>query len=109
MRFTNEEILYCVFLPNMTLHVSTEDFDDHCQRVATQQSLWGGQMEALAISKSLQRPIWILSYQSPNLCFGDEFLKHDQPLVITFHKYLFALGKHYNSTTSLLVNDGFMM
>lgn len=66
-------------------------------------------MEALALSRSLQLPIWILSYQNPNICFGDEFLQHDQPIIITFHKYLFALGKHYNSSKPLVVNNDFVL
>lgn len=59
-------------------------------------------MEALALSKSLQLPIWILSAENKNICYGDEFLKHDSPIVLTFHRYLFALGKHYNSVKPLL-------
>jgi OTU domain-containing protein 6 len=89
------------FLPFMI--DSEESFEEHCHKVATLQSLWGGQMEALALSKSLQLPVWVLSAENKDLRFGDEFLKHDAPIVLTFHRYLFALGKHYNSAKPISV------
>lgn len=60
-------------------------------------------MEALALAKSLQMPIWVISADNKDLCFGDEFRKHDEPIILTFHRYLFALGKHYNSVKPLAV------
>lgn len=60
-------------------------------------------MEALAISQSMQVPVWIVSAEANTLKFGEDFAAHEDPIVITFHRYLFALGKHYNATKPLLV------
>lgn len=82
-----------------------DDFDVYCQKVALQQSLWGGQMEALALSHSLTTPIWIVSAFEPILKVGESYMEHEAPIIMTFHRYLFALGEHYNSVQPIHRNQ----
>ncbi|CAF1140406.1 unnamed protein product [Adineta steineri] len=73
------------------------DYDVYCEKLA-KENIWGGQVELQACAKILQRPIEIIQGN------GNEPIKIDcssstkTPIVITYHRYLYANGEHYNST-----------
>jgi OTU domain-containing protein 6 len=59
---------------------------------------WGGQLELRAISSSFETCIIVYEATSPVLKMGEEFLSTEVPPVrLSFHKYYYALGEHYNS------------
>ncbi|KAF9809470.1 hypothetical protein SFRURICE_020767 [Spodoptera frugiperda] len=89
------------FLPFMT-HPDTfemltdEDFEEYCDKLENTK-VWGGQLEVRALSNSLQCPITIIQATGPgSIDQGDEYEK--PPLIITYHRHMYGLGEHYNST-----------
>lgn len=89
------------FLPFMT-HPDTfemltdEDFEEYCEKLENTK-VWGGQLEVRALSNSLKCPITIIQATGPgSIDQGDEYEK--PPLIITYHRHMYGLGEHYNST-----------
>lgn len=89
------------FLPFMT-HPDTfemltdEDFEEYCDKLENTK-VWGGQLEVRALSNSLKCPITIIQATGPgSIDQGDEYEK--PPLIITYHRHMYGLGEHYNST-----------
>jgi OTU domain-containing protein 6 len=85
--------------------IDTEDYDVYCEKLA-KENIWGGQVELQACAKILERPIEIIQGN------GNEPIKIDSPLpslkspiVITFHRYLYTNGEHYNSTANAIERD----
>lgn len=70
-------------------------FDSYCKEVASTK-LWGGQLEIRALSNALQCPIKIIQATGPQTLQGERY--DGLPLVITYHRHLYRLGEHYNST-----------
>ncbi|XP_056644415.1 deubiquitinase OTUD6B [Diorhabda carinulata] len=75
--------------------VSEEQFENYCRDVATTK-LWGGQLELRALSNILTCPIKVIQAAGPPTVQGEQF-KAPQ-LILTYHRYLYRLGEHYNST-----------
>lgn len=72
------------------------EFEDYCNKIDTTK-VWGGQLEIRALSNSLKCPIQIIQATgSTSLVQGEEF--SGPPLVITYHRHMYLLGEHYNST-----------
>ncbi|KAF5271306.1 hypothetical protein FQA39_LY08104 [Lamprigera yunnana] len=88
--------------------VDEEKFDKYCNSVANTK-LWGGQLEITALSKALKCPIKVIQGSGPITIQGE--LYQGPPLILTYHKHLYRLGEHYNSTTNKIVTndseDGF--
>lgn len=90
-----------VFLPFMsnpeTCDMLTEaEFEDYCNKI-TSTKVWGGQLEIKALSNSLKCPINVVQATGPDsIQQGDEF--PGPPLVISYHRHMYSLGEHYNST-----------
>ncbi|XP_028162606.1 deubiquitinase OTUD6B [Ostrinia furnacalis] len=89
------------FLPFMTnpdtLEMLNDDeFEAYCDKI-TNTAVWGGQLEIRALSNVLKNPINIIQATGPE-CIeqGNEF--EGPPLVITYHRHMYSLGEHYNST-----------
>ena len=71
------------------------DFESHCAKLRDTPE-WGGQPELLALTNILQRPIWVHSRDAPTLKMDSPGGGGD-PLHLSFHRFYFALGEHYNS------------
>ena len=65
----------------------------YCDAIET-TGVWGGQPEILALSQSLDVPIWVVQSDSPTLKIGESKRK---PLLISYHRKMYGLGEHYNS------------
>ncbi|CAG9863334.1 unnamed protein product [Phyllotreta striolata] len=78
--------------------VSEEQFENYCKDVATTK-LWGGQLELKALSNILKCPIKVIQAAGPPTLQGEQF-KGDE-LILTYHRHLYRLGEHYNSTIPL--------
>nr|CAI5826677.1 unnamed protein product [Callosobruchus analis] len=78
--------------------VSEEQFESYCKDVATTK-LWGGQLELRALSNILMCPIKVIQASGPPTLQGESFKGPE--LVLTYHRHLYRLGEHYNSTMPL--------
>ncbi|VDK53909.1 unnamed protein product [Anisakis simplex] len=75
-------------------------FDEYCnlvERSCENGGEWGGEPELRALSSALERSIIVIQPEGRLIKFGDEF-SSKTPITITFHRYAFNLGEHYNST-----------
>lgn len=86
--------------PDTCEMLTNEEFNDYCNKISSTK-MWGGQLEIRALSNSLKCPISIIQATGPD-CIeqGTEF--GDDPLIIAYHRHMYSLGEHYNSTC---VND----
>ncbi|XP_072396835.1 deubiquitinase OTUD6B [Diabrotica undecimpunctata] len=75
--------------------VSEEQFENYCKDVATTK-LWGGQLELRALSNILTCPIKVIQAAGPPTLQGEQFKGPE--LILTYHRHLYRLGEHYNST-----------
>ncbi|VDD93665.1 unnamed protein product [Enterobius vermicularis] len=92
------------FLPFLTWEDGTPveeiEFEKYCWQVENmceEGGQWGGEPELKALSSVLERRIEVLQPEGRVAVFGDEFVT-TKPLVITYHRYAYSLGEHYNST-----------
>lgn len=90
-----------VFIPFMSNPETCEmlseaEFEDYCNKISSTK-IWGGQLEIKALSSSLKCPINVVQATGPD-CIkqGAEF--PGPPLVISYHRHMYSLGEHYNST-----------
>jgi OTU domain-containing protein 6 len=60
---------------------------------------WGGHVEIMALSRVLERPIYIYQVDPPLMVIGQEFTL--EPLRISYHRHEFGLGEHYNSVVDI--------
>lgn len=78
--------------------IDDEQFERYCKDVASTK-LWGGQLELAALSKILRCPIRVVQATGTPHLQGESF--ENPSLVLTYHKHLYRLGEHYNSTVKL--------
>lgn len=72
-----------------------EQYEKYCTKVANTTE-WGGQIEILALSSALKCPIKIIQATASPMTQGEDF--DGPPLILTYHRHLYRLGEHYNST-----------
>lgn len=88
------------FLPFLTDDsgdlMSEKDFEVYCNKVE-KSTAWGGQIELRAISDALKCPIEVIQAAGPPMTIGEQYVKARKPLIVTFHRFLYRLGEHYNS------------
>lgn len=77
--------------------LSDEEFQKYCDDVRNTPA-WGGQIELKALSSILKVPIEVLQADGSPTIQGAEL--GGSPLVITYHRHLYSLGEHYNSTVA---------
>lgn len=82
--------------------VDDKQFESYCKDVASTK-LWGGQLELKALSNVLRCPIKVIQASGPQTVQGENF--EGPPLVLTYHRHLYRLGEHYNSTIQNDCND----
>ncbi|XP_017034233.1 deubiquitinase OTUD6B [Drosophila kikkawai] len=76
--------------------LNDEQFEQYCQDIAKTHA-WGGHIELKAISSLLKVPIEVIQAEgAPTLLGQEEF--GGAPLVICYHRHIYQLGAHYNST-----------
>uniref|UniRef100_A0A0R3RTE9 OTU domain-containing protein n=1 Tax=Elaeophora elaphi TaxID=1147741 RepID=A0A0R3RTE9_9BILA len=76
------------------------EFEQYCMQVekcCTDGGVWGGEPELRATACALERRIEVIQPGGRVLSFGEEYID-ERPLVITFHRFAYNLGEHYNST-----------
>ncbi|KAH8360809.1 hypothetical protein KR084_003184 [Drosophila pseudotakahashii] len=76
--------------------LNDQEFEKYCQDIAKTHA-WGGHIELKAISSLLRVPIEVVQAEgAPTLLGQEEF--GGSPLVICYHRHIYQLGAHYNST-----------
>lgn len=100
----NKDSLICFMTsPETDEMLNDEEFTKYCEAVRNTKA-WGGQIEIMALSNELKCKIEVIQSTGSPTIQGNEF--SGPPLVLSFHKHLFALGEHYNSTAPYIENDG---
>ncbi|XP_067639997.1 deubiquitinase OTUD6B-like [Eurosta solidaginis] len=94
---THKDTLICYMTNPKTGDLLTDDeFNKYCETLRTTPA-WGGQIELKALSSILKVPIEVLQAEGPSTVQGaDEFAGPN--LLITYHRHMYSLGEHYNST-----------
>ncbi|CAF1019645.1 unnamed protein product [Rotaria sp. Silwood1] len=80
------------------------DYDVYCEKLS-KENVWGGQIELQICAKILQRSIEIIQGNDNEPIKIDCPTSSKPPIVITYHRYLYANGEHYNSTTRTQETD----
>lgn len=88
--------------PQSNEPLSDDQFTKYCddtENIAT----WGGQIELQALSNVLEHPIEIIQAVGPSTFQGDNY--KTETLIITYHRHIYSLGEHYNSTVPICNDD----
>ena len=87
------------FAPFLGHDPNDEDYTAYCDKVeSVVLAEWGGQLELKALSHVLGLPIHV--YDGSNIIkMGDNI--DEEPLRISYHRFYYALGEHYNSVTGI--------
>ncbi|KAH8380097.1 hypothetical protein KR009_008902 [Drosophila setifemur] len=93
----HKEALICYMThPETGELLNEEQFEQYCQDIVKTHA-WGGHIELKAISSLLKVPIEVIQAEgAPTLLGQEEF--GGAPLVICYHRHIYQLGAHYNST-----------
>lgn len=80
--------------------LSDVEFEEYCKKISDTK-VWGGQLEIRAISNTLKCPIIVIQATGPEAIEqGSEF--EGPPLILSYHRHMYSLGEHYNSTEDLV-------
>lgn len=83
--------------------LNDKEFADYVEAVRNTRA-WGGQIEIQAMSNCLRCPIEVIQATGSIVQGGDSF--KGKPLVLTYHRHMYSLGEHYNSTRPQPVVEG---
>lgn len=93
----NKDSIICYMTNPDTGDILNEDeFRKYCHQVRNTKS-WGGEIEVKALSSSLKCPIEIIQASGTSPIHG-EGEDPSRKLVLTYHRHMYRLGEHYNST-----------
>jgi len=102
----NHKLDYGPFLELSDGENGVNDFDTYVENVRNSNE-WGGHIELRVLAKALKRVIVVYSADSTPLYIDpeDNAVAHDavddECLRLSFHKFFYALGEHYNSVVRL--------
>ncbi|XP_055842922.1 deubiquitinase OTUD6B [Episyrphus balteatus] len=97
-----EHLIFYMTNSNTGEILTDDDFINYCQNIRN-TAAWGGQIEIKALSSALKVPIEVIQATGPSTIQGSEY---DEPnLVVTYHRLMYSLGEHYNSTRPITDND----
>lgn len=97
IRANKESLLPYMTNPDTGDLLTDVEFEKYCQDVSN-TSAWGGQIELKALSSILKVPIEVIQADGSPTIQGEEL--GGAPLVITYHRHMYSLGEHYNSTVA---------
>ncbi|XP_043192699.1 deubiquitinase OTUD6B-like isoform X3 [Amphibalanus amphitrite] len=81
---------------------SDEGYERYCRLVADTNA-WGGMTEVAALSAALDRTIEVVQAEGAPVVLGDG--RPGNTLLITYHRHMYGLGEHYNSTRAATAED----
>ena len=91
-----DSIIFYMTNPDTGDILSEEEFRKYCHQVRNTKS-WGGEIEVKALSSRLKCPIEIIQASGTSPVHG-EGENPSRKLVLTYHRHMYRLGEHYNST-----------
>ncbi|XP_017112608.1 deubiquitinase OTUD6B [Drosophila elegans] len=96
VRAHKESLISYMVHPETGDLLNDQQFENYCHDIAKTHA-WGGHIELKAISSLLRVPIEVIQAEgAPTLLGQEEF--GGSPLVICYHRHIYQLGAHYNST-----------
>lgn len=81
--------------PNSDEIMTRDQYDKYCGEIATTPA-WGGHVEIQALSHICGRPIEVIQAEGPSVITGGG--DSDSKLILSYHRHIYGLGEHYNST-----------
>lgn len=85
--------------------MTNEEFKTYCNQIR-ETSSWGGQIEIRAIANILKVRIEVLQASGPPTVQECDHIGDTIPtLTITYHRFMYSLGEHYNSTITFDENQ----
>ncbi|XP_045767343.1 deubiquitinase OTUD6B [Maniola jurtina] len=103
IRQNKDEFMLFMCHPDTGFNLTDVEFEEYCNKI-TNTKEWGGDIEIRALSNCLKCPITVIQATGPvAIEQGTEF--SGPPLIITYHRHIFSLGEHYNSTEVLNEDD----
>lgn len=95
------------FLPFLTTDqgdiMDEQQYETYCRNIARTKE-WGGHLELSAIANIVKKPIHIFQADQSKPIVIETELENEEsnsPILLSFHKYLYHLGEHYNSLIKL--------
>lgn len=96
----HKDSLICYMTNPKTGDLLTDaEFEKYCKLLHSTPA-WGGQIELKALSSILKVPIEVLQAEGPPTVQGASDFAGPN-LLITYHRHLYSLGEHYNSTVPI--------
>ncbi|CAF0766594.1 unnamed protein product [Adineta ricciae] len=77
------------------------DYDVYCDKLS-KENVWGGQIELQVCATILERPIEVIQ-GGGNEPIRINHSSSKSPIIITYHRYLYANGEHYNMLAILVL------
>lgn len=99
-----DSIIFYMTNPDTGDILSEEEFRKYCHQVRFSKA-WGGEIEVKALSSSLKCPIEIIQASGTSPIHG-EGEDPSRKLVLTYHRHMYRLGEHYNSTMPIQQEEG---
>uniref|UniRef100_A0A1Q3F987 Putative otu ovarian tumor-like cysteine protease n=1 Tax=Culex tarsalis TaxID=7177 RepID=A0A1Q3F987_CULTA len=99
-----ESIIFYMTNPDTGDILGEDEFRKYCHQVRNTKS-WGGEIEVKALSSGLKCPIEIIQASGTSPVHG-EGEDPARKLVLTYHRHMYRLGEHYNSTVDAVVASG---
>ncbi|EDV97718.1 deubiquitinase OTUD6B [Drosophila grimshawi] len=99
VRAHKDELICYMTHPETGEVLNDEQFEAYCEDIAKTHS-WGGHIELKALSSLLRVPIEVIQAVGASTLLSLEELG-GAPLIICYHRHIYQLGAHYNSTVSV--------
>lgn len=93
-----DSLIFYMTNPDTGDCLNDAEFEKYCSDLRN-TAAWGGQIEISALSQILKVPIEVIQATGPPTIQGDDKFKGPN-LIITYHRNMYSLGEHYNSTTN---------
>ncbi|CAG4944363.1 unnamed protein product [Colias eurytheme] len=101
IRSNKDDFLPFLTNPDTFEMLTDTEFNEYCDKICNTK-VWGGQLEIRALSNILKCPITVIQATGPETIEqGEEY--PGPSLIITYHRHMYSLGEHYNSTQ--ILND----
>lgn len=98
-----DSLIFYMTNPDTGDCLNDAEFEKYCTDLRNTPA-WGGQIEISALSQILQAPIEVIQATGPPTIQGDDKFKGPN-LIITYHRNMYSLGEHYNSTRPRISTD----
>ncbi|XP_075992445.1 deubiquitinase OTUD6B [Anticarsia gemmatalis] len=99
IRLNKDDFIPFMSNPDTFEMLTDDEFQEYCDKIENTK-VWGGQLEIRALSNCLKCPITIIQATGPEAI--EQGVEFEGPaLNITYHRHMYRLGEHYNSTVQV--------